>query len=271
MSKQQITEFATVGDFITFTRDTPPLDPARNWSRDDSHATRNFSTVKTFQDAVDLASKGWPEGLDKLTKKLDLCLGKGRSRYRMNDVAGDYPDIGRFLGGVPDSMSRRVINEGLKRPIIDIILNVSFAGNINPKSIINYGAALTSVMDELENAGFRVGVKICMVAENDKQTGFLITIKTPSEALELDRMVYFMAHPSFLRALGVSFLERTVPGIGHGYGYPKDLEGEDDSLYFGKPSNLNSDCSSLERARDYVKGIIRTARPDLFNDAIEAA
>ena len=278
--KQQIKEFVTMGDLVNYVTNTP-IHPSNVDGRRSSRDTTRpgFHGTDNYDEACKLARDGWPEGLEKLTSKLDLCLGKGKSRYRVNDVAGDYPDIGRFLSGVPVCMSRRVIDQGRKRPIIDIIMNVSYSGNTSQDAIINYGAAVASAVDELETAGFRVNIQIgCMVKGNETGTlyGCLVNAKTAGESLDLDRLIFFIAHPSFFRRFGFGYFEIAMnyDELGYGYGKVGTMDQKDlgqETIFFPGSTTLNNDCRSLDKARDYVKGIIRGSRPDLFNDVSEAA
>lgn len=274
--KQELMEFSTVGDFVQYVKETP-VHPTNIKRERRSHLTGNerlrFTGTHNFNQACELALNGWPKGLENLTSKLDLCLANGKSRYRVNDVAGDYPDIGRFLSGVPVCMSRRVINDGLKRPIIELIFNATYSQYVSADSIMCYGAAIASVVDELETLGFRVGLKVVNISTTNvtnRKSGVLVTIKQPQEALELDKAVFALAHPSFQRRLSSAWkeTENTNEELGHGYGRATDMETKDDAIYFPQ-----HDCSynTTGKAREYVKGIIRASRPDLFNDVSEAA
>ena len=98
-----------------------------------------------------MASEGWPEGLDKISKELDMnLLDNGASKLWVNDIAGHCQALPRFLAGMPDSMQRRVIQSSRKNPVIDFLVNV---GNRADKSVIaitNRGIAIASVIDTLE-------------------------------------------------------------------------------------------------------------------------
>jgi hypothetical protein len=78
------------------------------------------------------------------------------------DVAGELPDIGRFLAGDPAHMKRHGHPKG-HRPIISLAINVIANAMITAQQMANYGAALVTVVDQIENAGRRVDL-VCAFA-----------------------------------------------------------------------------------------------------------
>ena len=277
--KEKFKTFETVQEFIDYTLNEPTDSTWNGKERASREGSNSFTGTYTFSEACKLATDGWPDGLKKVTEKLGLSLSHGRSKIRIHDVAGDLPDIGRFLASQPDCMSRRVVQQGMKKPIIDIVLNGSYSAYINTDKIINYGAAIASVIDELENAGFSVGLQVCGVTSSGKGCGPIINIKKPGEPMEIDRMIFFTAHPSFFRRFCFSFFESTLdrPTLGHDYGIPQNLDKQhipEGAIYF--PCNksgegVDNQCGSIEGAREYVKSIVRKQRPDLFPDEAQAA
>lgn len=277
MSKTEVKRFETVQDFVDYTLNTPALASwqfAERHSRDTSR--ENWYGTKNIEEACKLAAQGWPEGLERMTKKMDMNLSKGRAKFRINDVAGDIPNIGRFLAGQPDSMTRRVVDQSIKKPIIDLTLNACFSFNVKAEHIMNYGAAIASAIDELEDAGFSVSLELGAINEYGKQRkGCMINIKKPSEPMDVDRMVFFVAHPSFFRRFCFSYWETVYEsGLGDaGYGIISDFEKDDyaeGAIYFKSLNHLQP-CDTVENARAFVRKIIKQQRPDLFADDAEAA
>ncbi len=270
-----ITEFSDIESFMDYITDDNRV---RGWKTRSSQRLEEkngcFFRTENFGEALNLAKNGWKEGLEKITQRLPLLLSIGRSKTRINDVAGDLPDIGRFIAGNPDSMTRRVINMGMKRPVIDLLYNGTFAARIEPDTIINYGAAVAVVIDELENSGFTVGLKICSASQNSGvRLSPLVTLKKPGEVTELDRLIFFTAHPSFLRRLVFSYKESTITQsqCGSSYGSCVELwEVPSDTVYFSNEGDLNRSCATPELAIQHVKSIVRKSRPDLFSES-EAA
>lgn len=284
----KIQSFETVQEFIDYLR-TAPCDIS--WQGNSSYGSPyrsshdnnrgDWNGTRTIKDAYRMAEHGWPEGLAKLTDKMGLGLSTGRSRYRVYDVAGDFPSVGRAIAGMPDSMTRRVIASGTRKPVVELVFNGSFASSCDPDSIMNYGAAIATAIDELEDAGFSVGLQITATTNigersDPKIIAPIINLKKPGEPMELDRLVFFTANPAFLRRLVFAHWETmaTKSQLGSAYGYICDLpDVPEETIYFGKQgANFNDNCRTPESARAYVKSIIKAKRPDLFaNDDSEAA
>jgi hypothetical protein len=71
------------------------------------------------------------------------------------DVAGDLPDVGRYLSGHPDAMRRRK-NERGRDPVAVLYIGCGMRANVSRTDQLNFGIAVCEMIDALENAGTRV-------------------------------------------------------------------------------------------------------------------
>ncbi len=274
--KQNIERFSHINDFTDYLERTP----SKNWD-DSNRSSRSvgrydFYKSKSFKECLDYAVKGWPEGLEKVKQKIGLAKSTGRSKMNINCVAGGRPDIGRFLAGMPDCMTRRVIQEGMKRPMIDIVINACYSGGIDGEIIMNYGAAIAVVIDELESNGYSVGLYVGAANDHtnrDESFGALIEVKKAGEIMDMERLVFFAAHPSFLRRFMFGYWETKYEERGFQWGYGKisEIKPEnmpEDSIYFGcQDPALNRACHSVETARQFIRNRIFAQRPDMIDMA----
>jgi len=273
-----IEHFDSVDALINAVNDRTPhqswLSPSDR--RDAVNKSGDFYGVSLPQ-AINLAAHGWPQGLSDLQKTLGLSPYRAKSRSRQFHVAGDFPDIGRFLSGVPDVMSRTVTDPTIRRPIIELIINVAVSCTVEKSSIINYGGALVSVLDELENVGFSVSLIVgsAVKTHTNRTIGLTLDLKRPGEPLELDRLAFFLAHPSSLRRIMFAHWETITEynDLKSNYGWPSQFpDRSDDVIHFPKHSiELNTLAQTPEHARAYVRSHIKSLRPDLFTDEREAA
>lgn len=276
---QVIEQFSSVDEFLNYLDTTPNI----NWDSPSSRGDRSeWTGTKDWETAIGYATKGWPEGVKKVTDKMGLNRTVGKSKTQIYDVFGERPEIGRFLSGVPDCMARRVIRESAKRPIIDLTINASYSAGIKADTIMNYGAAIALVIDELEDNGFSVGLHVG--AANDatgigsNTYGALVNIKRAGERMDLDRLIFFTANPAFLRRFIFGYWETKYDGqsiFKYGYGRIAEMEKAnypEDSVYFGMQSGeLNKACFSVESAKAYVRKEIREQRADLIGHEALAA
>lgn len=189
-------------------------------------------------------------------------------------IAGSHPDVARFIAGMPDNMNKRIVSDCMRKPCYDIVVNASYSCDITTKQIMNYGAAIANAIDTLEGLGYSISLKLAHAARNDdKAWGECIVMKSHGEALDLDRMAFYVAHPSFLRRLVFSHNEafNTQATISYGYGSPCGLPEEhmlgDTIMYFPHQRSLD-DCDTLTGALDHVFHLIKSQHPDLIEDHI---
>lgn len=274
---QVIEKFSSVDSFMNYIDSAP----ARDWSSRSSMTDRSeWAGTRDFKTAVQYATKGWPEGMKKVADKMGLNRTVGRSRTPIYDVCGERPEIGRFLTGIPNCMSRRVIRESSKRPIIDIVINASYSSSVSANTIMNYGAAIAIVIDELEDMGFSVGLHVGAAnayKDNGNTYGCLVEVKRAGERMDLDRLVFFTANPAFLRRFVFAYWETKYEGTGgfqYGYGRIDEMEEKnypEDAVYFGmQDGEVNKSCNTVESARIFIKGRIKKQRPDMVDFDVAA-
>lgn len=241
----------------------------RRYSHALGHA--DWMGTDTYEAAEKLALYGWERGLEQVSEKLALINKTVEGRSMQKSVAGSHPDVARFIAGMPDCMNSRRYTDSAKKPCLDIVLNCSYSSRVNPSNIINYGTAIASVIDELENSGYSVSLNIgdCCELKGKKVSGMLIDVKKQGENMDIGKLIFFIAHPSFLRRLAFSWLEanntkyQIADNYGSIYDIPEAMRGD---LYFGKQGTL-SECNDMEGALAYVKGIVSAQMPELLQAA----
>lgn len=266
--------FSSGSDFLDFVENTNPAPlwnkhPEDRSGRDrESHDTgrmmREQSQTPDMQAAIKLARNGWADGLKQLDDKLKLTNIDGYAMRWANDVAGDFPNVGRYIAGLPDCMNRRIRQQGLKKPIIEIVVSACRSWDVEPDSIMNVGAAICSFIDQLEAQGYQVSVSVYTGIE-DKKIGALVEIKHAGQAMPLSDMAFYIAHPAFQRRLGFAWRECVLSGreMPSGYGTPatapKDMCPKGAIIFPRMIDNYD-----LNNAIAFVGNTIRQQRPELF-------
>lgn len=225
----------------------------------------------TYDGAKQMALYGWDKGLAKISESMARINKVCERRVMGKHVAGSHPDVARFIAGMPDCMNRRMASDAAKKPCLDIVLNTSYSCAVMPNDIINYGAAIASVIDELENTGYSISLVAGALSNNNDNvhTGCFINIKQQGEAMDIGKLVYFIAHTSFFRRLCFSHWEANnrYSALSNGYGVicdlPRHMQGD---LYFGRQSDL-SKCGTMEGALEFVKSKVSQQLPDLLDQA----
>jgi hypothetical protein len=204
------------GEFLTFVNRKPPSNGSNA-----SHYTSyqgGFEGTRTFQEAIDLATKGWDEGtklVDKLSSPLvDKVASKIVRFDPVYDVEGGAIDMGRYIEGIPESCLRfeeTTIN-GPGRKLFKIVMDCTVSAGVSKQVMQARGAAMVALVQCLEMSGIRCRVEVLPYCtsnhgygkEDHKKIAYSVRVcvKDYEQGLDLPRLVYAMAHPSVLRRLG---------------------------------------------------------------------
>lgn len=273
MTKQhRIKSFSTVTELLKACSAEPTFTLRRT-----SHSAERASWLgsKSYEEAENLASCGWDKGLKEITERLASIPKECEGRVVMKDIAGSHPDVARFVAGMPDCMNRRVVSDAARKPCLDIVVNASYSGATDVNDIINYGSAIASHIDELENSGYSISLAVAYTSETCRTQiaqGCMLQVKKHGEPLDLGKLVFFVAHPSAYRRIGFAYWETTCTNdeLASSYGhclesFPESLRGD---LFFG---DVHPSCRTVKKAMDYVRKIINAQMPELFTGGQRAA
>lgn len=243
--------------------------------------SQKFTHTTSFDHAVELATNGWPEGaarVRRLAKELRLKMPMQPMQSTYYDIAGSYVDVGRYLEGEPECMVD-FREEPTKRHTFRVGFNVCVNGGVDAREIEANGAALCVLIDRLESIGVRVEVTafdqcapVCVLAT---------TVKECDQPLDLDRVTFALAHPSFLRRLGFGWRDgrpveerNAMHAWDFGSGKPSGYGGHE--TYQGRYGQWTDEivpaqheCDLMLRAEDiagdpiaWIKGMLKKVAPE---------
>lgn len=222
----------------------------------------------------ELARTGWSAGAMDLSDRLAVHMPERDHvdswRY---DVAGELPDIGRYLAGDPVHMKRHGHPKGHK-PIISLFVNNWIVCSTKAHQMANYGAALVSLIDQLENSGRRVELVAGTIAQHTRsylggKTMLSATwrVKAAEDPLDLASVAFALAHPAASRRFGWSLWECTNAPEDASYGSGLGASATEDDLIDPFPGTLmirgikmdGARCDTLEGAIAFAAGQINEA------------
>ena len=203
----------------------------------DSERDVKWAGSNSLDDAVQLGIDGWHEirpqvdaMFSKMEEQINMALGDVfETRF---DYGGDSVDIDRFMMGDPECMIDYVTTPaGRMGRVVRVLVNGSASANVTPERIMQRGVLATALVDVLAKLG--VGVEVWLESATDdrgkSKHSQLIKLHSSEERLDIDNLMFAMAHPSMLRRIGFSILERTgwanarqIAQVGAGYGQPHD-------------------------------------------------
>lgn len=192
----------------------------------------------TFDEAMRIARQGWPEGRARMAKGLEaarLILSHDAMPQASMDVAGAYPIVPVAVAGDPAHMVSFEPTEKRTNQIIRLLVPRGASWRTPATCIENYGIALLSIVDSLEQAGHSVEITISKAGykagfKDDLLFDMRITAKQAGEPLDLDRLAFVLAHPAFLRRLVFAIMEQhtehRLPYVMKNYGVTEPLPPE---------------------------------------------
>jgi hypothetical protein len=233
-------EFATFREFLDYAENQVPTSDrgryrtheCRSWGT----GNEDFHHTATFGDARRLAREGWREGAAKVAEfrsrlgsALDRAVSTAVATEVAYDVTGLWADVGRIATGEPECCGYDAAGTRAASRVISLRLNLSASASCEPEEFLLRGAVIAAVVDTLESLGDRVELLIGSSAKCTR-TGvtyeFVAPAKSPDQPLDLDRLAFFVAHPSALRRYGFSVYEQ----LGRlGSGLPQPFAGDSDS------------------------------------------
>lgn len=176
--------------------------------------------TNTFDQAVEIARKGWAEGAAealKIRASVEAAvrdLINARSTTYSYDVAGEFVDVGRFLSGEPECFGIEFNDGGsIARPVVKIVANLAASGSVSPQSLFIRGAAIVAAIDILEALGRRVEAWVAKGSTKSRRGGehvheTHVLVKRADQPLDVDRLAFAIAHPACLRRLCFSIMEQ---------------------------------------------------------------
>lgn len=214
--------------------------------------------AKTFDEALAQARDGSPEHLALVGRALDVIAATSTREMvptLVYDVAGETPDVARFVAGDPLCMVTRRPTARTARPIVRLLVHIGSLSDVEAHQKINRGAALVSLIDGLEDAGQRVEVTVCASAKHCEGATYTMraTVKRADEPTNRDVLAFALVSPAAQRR--IDFACRCAhPSQFDGMGRTAPVKPEPGEIYIPH-AEKNQPLETPEQAADYVRGL----------------
>lgn len=187
---------------------------------------------RTWDEAMEYAVSGHPVARAAIEA---VAVKQTSSPEPLWDTApvGAFPCIPAYAAGVPEDMfAQSELAPPVSSPIVRIVVNMSASSSIDPQSIINRGAAIVTLVDQIQASGKRVELIAVKHGRSTKDRYvWQVTIKRPEEPVDMDRVGLAFATPIMLRRFFFRVMEFITPREVHGHGYsshfPEECSGAD--------------------------------------------
>jgi hypothetical protein len=149
-------------------------------------------------------------------------------------------------------MIQYTVEENNNNKLVHIVCNTTFSSSISESIIYNRGASVVTLINKLEDLGYRVKLDLVLSFSKKFQDAsdcftILIEVKDYSEVLDLDRIAYCLCHRSFFRRLVFCLAEQqsreivTLFGFYSDGGYSYPFDNTDNFSYTIYLESLSSD------------------------------
>jgi len=203
-SKIKITQ-GTYREFVDFSKNRKR---SKKSLSSNHHSSRNgskgFAGTSSFEEALELANKGWDAGIEQLELE-DGLLVEGNGMEVKENVCGSLVNIGNYVQGLPNNMYEfsELREYNLEPLTFYVSLNYSFANNLKKiskftKSIINIINTYQAKHDIRIVGYFDLDFGVRSVTE--------VLIKDFGERFVINNIAYAF-HSSFFRRLWFSVIE----------------------------------------------------------------
>ena len=227
-------EFKSIAQFIS-AMDARPVNQV--WKNhvlaSEQKGGRRWSGTDSYTEANNLLKFGDKDSAAKLSKHTKALMVKGSGMKKRPtvkpDVTGFYPLVGAVLSG--DPMNMLMMNSKMRkhRRVVNILWNVSAPADISREQIIEQGARVLSLIEQLERQGYSVNLSAFLASMNGVRQKkecmmCVVRIKDAAQRMCILKCAYPMVNPSFLRRHMLRYMERhpqvTQKGFVTGYGTP---------------------------------------------------
>lgn len=223
------------------------------------HSQRAYDVTLTynFDEAMDLARYGWPEGLEKI-KNLEKMpyfdnptLQQTYNIQTQYDIAGNSIDIGRHLSGDPCCMRRIHFSKQSVLPtrIQKVFIVGTFHGYINTNDVIQHGYNVYQVINAMEMANIQTEITLCfpvcqLEVYSEIYSCFYetyIKLKDSTDIISPEKLLFCVAHPAMLRRLVWSEQEKNPRSVRKFFGF-ESSNGYGSFLNWCPPYDITKDA-----------------------------
>lgn len=211
-------EYERFNDASEFVRlmDTRPANrhyQSSRSSRDEGDA--GWRGTASWTETLDRARRGYPEVVEKVKASATRCTSAVFERIEnqpvrpINKYVGGSPNVVRAMQGIPRDM-RSMQRQQKKTAGITLVYEVSANGGVDSQRMIDAGARMVALIRLFERAQIPVRLIVSDTGQSDGDVlACEVVIKDFHAPFNMQKIAYYLAHPSMHRRLWFSWLETT--------------------------------------------------------------
>lgn len=222
----------------------------------------DFTMTYSFEEALNLARKGWADGA-KQAREFRGYVSEAIQTQHVNKgtwrktLTGGGVRVPAYIQGRPDCfLSYKQIRD---TKFVTLVYTGGASGSISPKILMKKGLMTAAVVDLLESQNIRV--KLILAYANNNVTELYVTLKEHSESLDIDRIAFWIGHPSAFRRIRFAFYETIenseIRQAGNGQGQSENpTEQGDIFIPRSFTATVEPQWATIDSSINHVRGLL---------------
>ena len=236
MTRTLYSDFESIDDVMSVLDQDLPSGSSQ--ASRDSEPREGWDLSLGYDGALEAYTGGWAEGASKAYELAEHLAPKPKSTRTSlsRSVSGAFPNVGAYLAGAPNAMYRVSKKAAQGRPYVHLYVPISYSSSVHADTAFDRGCAIVALIDALETSGCRV--KVTCTRTSEMKVGgcpklvMRFMVKDYQDRLDIDQLIFTVAHPAFFRRIVFALQERSEYGKARdstcrGYGTPADLVEDD--------------------------------------------
>jgi len=223
----------------------------------------------TWTEATRYLRSGWTEGIarvDEISTSLKSTITEDAETYNIQyDVTGDYIDMGRYMTGEPECFGS-VTTEPMPMENLNITIDTCFSASVRQDCIYNRGAAITTIVDELQKKYFitlklvaRLGANERMLTNGKKDPLEIVFNIDMKNEYSRDLLAFYTANSAFFRRICFAIMEiyfnrSSLGSYGHVDALPRN---ENEVIFPAGSSEVNKKYQDKETTLREIKRVLK--------------
>lgn len=213
--------------------------------------------TKTFEEAVELAHRGWHEGVKEFA--FDVAgitnLLETQTVELGYDVTGQIIDIERAVMGEPECFME--MTPVVERGLVKVIVSVSAIHDVGGDAIRRRGAAIAAMCEELtKHYAVELWAVSTAIGRRDKDINLWIPLEV--NPVDVDQLAFVFANPAMLRRFCFAAREVYWKVLYGGHVRSGELRGDEikDAIYFPTIKSSEGCWDTLNGSAKKVKSML---------------
>lgn len=175
--------------------------PRKGFMADDPKTNPSFIGIDSAEKADDLLLNGDVETAKKISAITCKQTPQSTKIRIINAPYGFVPNVPRFLSGRPDNMYNVKAQTYKNTKVLTLVYFVGASWQIKADDLAKAGAKLLRVIATLESS-YRINLHVSylfLTEDRKNKLSLFVKIKDSGKPLNLAKVAYPIAHPSFFR------------------------------------------------------------------------